>query len=143
MNEIDWLYWDEASARVNQRKRRIMDVIRTLGIGPAQTEQALMLQPGELIPWCKGEIANRYAAMRLVRIHRVVARNRPYMPPRYQMADWLNRPLLSGQSAINILMDPYFLEHRLERILLIVSRQAGHSPRSAKVNLPQSNVVQL
>ncbi|MGB0957130.1 MAG: hypothetical protein ACPGUF_01555 [Litorivicinus sp.] len=143
MNDLQWLFWDEPSARSNQRKRRVMDVIRTLGINPAQTEQALLLQPGELVSWCKGELSNRYAAMRLVRIHRVVVRNRPYLPPRYQMAAWLERPLLNGQSALGVLCDPYFLEHRLERALLMVSRLTGQSPKSTSRPALAGNVVNL
>lgn len=143
MNDLQWLYWDEDSARVNQRKRRVMDIIRTLGLSPTQTEQTLLLQPGELVPWCKGELANRYAAMRLVRIHRVVVRNRPHLPARFQMGDWLSRPLLSGQSALGVLCDPYFLEHRLERALLIIARLTGQSPKSTTEPAVSGNVVML
>ncbi|QGG79452.1 hypothetical protein GH975_02260 [Litorivicinus lipolyticus] len=143
MNDLQWLYWDEDSARVNPRKCRVMDVIRTLGLGPTQTEQTLLLQSGELVPWCKGELANRYAAMRLVRIHRVVVRNRPHLPARFQMGEWLSRPLLNGQSAFAVLCDPYFLEHRLERALLIISRLTGQSPKSTTGKAIAANVVLL
>ena len=46
--------------------------------------------------------------MRLVRIHRVVARNRAYLPARYEMGDWMKKKLVDGQSALDILRDPYF-----------------------------------
>ena len=70
--------------------------------------------------------------MRLVRIHRVVARNRAYLPARYEMGDWMKKKLVDGQSALDILRDPYFLEHRLERVLVVMARRSGDSPRPAK-----------
>lgn len=143
MNDLQWLYWNRDSAQTNQRQRRVMDVVRALGITPSQLERFLMLEDGQLTPWCQGELANRYAAMRLVRIHRVVLRNRDYLPPRYQMNDWMKRRLINGQSALQILSDPYFLEHRLERVLLIMARQAGTSPRSSERVRGTGNVVRL
>lgn len=143
MNDLQWLYWNRESAQTNQRQRRVMDVVRALGITPSQLERFLMLEAGQLTHWCQGELANRYAAMRLVRIHRVVLRNRDYLPPRYQMEQWMRRRLINGQSALDILADPYFLEHRLERVLLVMARQAGSSPRDSDRARRRCKVVQL
>ena len=144
MNDLQWLYWDRDSAQDNQRQRRVMDMVRVLGLTPSQVERFLMLEPGDLTQWCKGLISNRYAAMRLVRIHRVVQRNRDYLPPRHQMPDWLSRRLANGQSGIDVLSDPYFLEHRLERIFVVMARQCGASPASAESPRRKSaQVIQL
>lgn len=101
-----------------------------------------MLQPGELTSWCQGEINNRYAAMRLVRIHRVVLRNRDYLPPRYQMCEWMAKKLANGQSALDILGDPYFLEHRLERAFVMMARLNSGSGKPVMAK-PKDNVVAI
>ena len=132
MNDLQWLYWDRQSALHNPRQQRVVEVVRALAITPSQLERFLMLEPGQLTPWCRGDLANRYAAMRLVRIHRVVARNRANLPARYEMGDWMKKKLVDGQSALDILRDPYFLEHRLERVLVVMARRSGGSPRPAK-----------
>ena len=132
MNDLQWLYWDRQSALHNPRQQRVVEVVRALAITPSQLERFLMLEPGQLTPWCRGDLSNRYAAMRLVRIHRVVARNRAYLPARYEMGDWMKKKLVDGQSALDILRDPYFLEHRLERVLVVMARRSGGSPRPAK-----------
>ena len=132
MNDLQWLYWDRQSALHNPRQQRVVEVVRVLAITPSQLEQFLMLEPGQLTLWCQGDIANRYAAMRLVRIHRVVAQNRAYLPARFEMGGWMKKKLVDGQSALDILRDPYFLEYRLERVLVVMVRRSGGSPRSAK-----------
>ena len=132
MNDLQWLYWDRQSALHNPRQQRVVEVVRALAITPSQLERFLMLEPGQLTPWCRGDLANRYAAMCLVRIHRVVARNRAYLPARYEMGAWMKKKLVDGQSALDILRDPYFLEHRLERVLVVMARRSGGSPRPAK-----------
>ena len=48
------------------------------------------------------------------------------------MGDWMKKKLVDGQSALDILRDPYFLEHRLERVLVVMARRSGDSPRPAK-----------
>ena len=132
MNDLQWLYWDRQSALHNPRQQRVVEVVRALAITPSQLERFLMLEPGQLTPWCRGDLANRYAAMRLVRIHRVVARNRAYLPARYEMSEWMKKKLVDGQSALDVLRDPYFLEHRLERVLVVMARRSGGSPVSTK-----------
>lgn len=132
MNDLQWLYWDRQSALQNPRQQRVVEVLRALAITPSQLERFLMLESGQLIPWCQSEVANRYAAMRLVRIHRVVVRNRAYLPARFEMGSWMKKKLVDGQSALDILRDPYFLEHRLERVLVMMARRSGSFPKSTK-----------
>ena len=143
MNDLQWLYWDRESAQNNQRQRRVLDIVRVLAISPVQLEQFLMLAPGDLTQWCKGLVANRYAAMRLVRIHRVVQRNRDFLPPRHLMSSWMERKLANGQSALDILVDPYFLEHRLERVLVIIARQTGSTPKDSRTQCKSGQVLPL
>jgi len=143
MNDLRWLYWDRESAQTNQRQRRVIDVVRTLSLTSTQIEQFLMLEPGQLTQWCQGELSNRYAAMRLVRIHRVVLRNREFLPARRQMPDWMSRKLVNGRSALDVLADPYFLEHRLEQTLALMARRSGQRVGQNPSANPRSNVVPI
>lgn len=137
MNNLAWLFWDRASDLSNQRKRRVVEVVRILAVSPAQLERFLMLQPGQLTDWCLGLVSSRYAAMRLVRIHRVVTRCRANLPPRSEMAQLIDRPAVNGQSILSIMSDPYFLENRLEKALDYI----GHVSRNTRRNKPQGGAV--
>lgn len=138
MNDFAWLFWDRPSLLSNQRKRRAVEVMRVLGLSPAQLEKSLMLGEHTLTHWCKGLVPNRYASMRLVRIHRVVNRKRDQLPDRRRLGQLLERPIVGGQSLLSILTDPYFLEYRLEMALTNVAQAEG-----GKADAKAGEVVRL